>query len=228
MSGRFPDAFDALIQFTDQALQKSSMVALLSAIINRKGSLSATLDAISTLQSLPLGLHPHLLRHVDHHLSMLAQNQSSTPEHSGSATKADYLGMLHAMRVVQDDYRGAVGVLFDRLKIVRRSARARSDPQSLELRNVLLTLINAMSCVSPDETYIVTDLDGSVQDNGGAISQNGKMARKRIIVTLDDLRKEYQQVLDRCSRIERGDFDFDLDGDSEMDDEMEVEQNHSN
>ena len=29
-----------------------------------------------------------------------------------------------------------------------------------------------------------------------------------MIITLDDLRREYQRVLDRCSRIERGDFEF--------------------
>ena len=34
---------------------------------------------------------------------------------------------------------------------------------------------------------------------------------ERMVITIDDLRREYQQLLDRCSRIERGDFDFDMD-----------------
>ncbi|KAL4874812.1 nucleoporin Nup120/160-domain-containing protein [Aspergillus karnatakaensis] len=36
--------------------------------------------------------------------------------------------------------------------------------------------------------------------------------RKRVIVTLDHLRREYQSELDRVSRIERGDWEFGLDG----------------
>ncbi|KAL3480235.1 nucleoporin Nup120/160-domain-containing protein [Aspergillus californicus] len=37
--------------------------------------------------------------------------------------------------------------------------------------------------------------------------------RRRVIVTLDHLRREYQSELDRVSRIERGDWEFGLDGD---------------
>ncbi|KAL2872067.1 nucleoporin Nup120/160 [Aspergillus lucknowensis] len=39
--------------------------------------------------------------------------------------------------------------------------------------------------------------------------------RRRIIVTLDHLRREYQSELDRVSRIERGDWEFGLDGDTD-------------
>ncbi|KAI9371211.1 nucleoporin Nup120/160-domain-containing protein [Aspergillus egyptiacus] len=41
--------------------------------------------------------------------------------------------------------------------------------------------------------------------------------RRRVIVTLDHLRREYQSELDRVSRIERGDFEFGLDGDGDLD-----------
>ena len=36
----------------------------------------------------------------------------------------------------------------------------------------------------------------------------GSRKKRRVIVTLDDVRREYQKVLDRCSRIERGDWEF--------------------
>ena len=42
-------------------------------------------------------------------------------------------------------------------------------------------------------------------------------------MTLEDLRRDYQQLLDRCSRIERGDFAFELDGDSEGEDSMDMD-----
>lgn len=40
--------------------------------------------------------------------------------------------------------------------------------------------------------------------------------RRRVVVTLEDLKREYQDVLDRCSRVERGDFDFEIEEDDEI------------
>lgn len=52
------------------------------------------------------------------------------------------------------------------------------------------------------------------RSSGGNASVNGAsqfyVPRKRIIVTLDHLRREYQAELDRVSRIERGDWEFGL------------------
>lgn len=36
----------------------------------------------------------------------------------------------------------------------------------------------------------------------------------QMVLTLRELRQEYQLLLDRHSRIERGDFDFAMDGDN--------------
>lgn len=65
----------------------------------------------------------------------------------------------------------------------------------------------------------------SVQGHGYAQNQNqNQTPQKRVIVTLDHLRREYQGELDRVSRIERGDWEFgaldedeeDVDGDETM------------
>lgn len=56
----------------------------------------------------------------------------------------------------------------------------------------------------------------SGKSNGQSISfpqpaTTGHGLRRRVIVTLDHLRREYQSELDRVSRIERGDWEFGLD-----------------
>lgn len=206
---RFLAAFTALAQFTDHALQKSAMIALIDA-------------GLQVIETLPIGLHPQLSRHVDQHLAALAKKQKSIPGVQSqlwtSHNDVDYLTILHAFRIAQKDYRGAVTVLLDRLKLIKRSNQARNDPEAVQLRRALLVLINALSCVAPDEAYLLTEENESPKTNGmvagnfgGAADPNGGSTRRRIIITLNDLRREYQQLLDKCSRIERGDFDFEMD-----------------
>jgi nuclear pore complex protein Nup160 len=225
-TSRFSRAYDALVQIPDQALQRHSVTALVDAILNIKATNYGSQMAVKVLQSLPWAVNPHLFRHLDHHLVSLAKKQTSTGIKSSDWLLADgnvdYLNIIYAVRVAQKDYRGAVTVLFDRLRLVRKSGRARHDPQATGLRHVLLALINVMACVAPEDAYILADADEKdprPQINGHDAGKEGQAPRRRrIIVTLEDLRKEYQQVLDRCSRIERGDFDYDVDGETEEDD----------
>ena len=227
---RFEQAFDALVAFTDPVLQRRSTTDLIDTMLDSSSSLSDTAGIVHQIQALPLTSHPHLAQSIDSHLASLASKQTTLPTTSGSffttGTDTDYLSVLHALRLSRKDYRGAVAVLFDRLRIIQKSGRARSDPQATSLRHGLLALINTLTCVNDDEAYIVAD---SSEDPriGGTVrkrlrqkdDENAGPARKkaRVIVTLGDLRREYQKVLDRCSRIERGDFEFG--GDEEDDDE---------
>jgi nuclear pore complex protein Nup160 len=110
------------------------------------------------------------------------------------------------------------------------------DLESKELRNELLVLINLLACMEKSEAYIVVEQpDRSVRSRPGTSdsrangndpdkplgdsvrsrrdstgSQGAPRAQplKRVIITLDDLRREYQAELDRVSRIERGDWEF--------------------
>jgi nuclear pore complex protein Nup160 len=56
---------------------------------------------------------------------------------------------------------------------------------------------------------------GSTTASAPAKQPSHSVPRRRVIVTLDHLRREYQSELDRVSRIERGDWEFGLDGDNE-------------
>ncbi len=228
---RFSAAFTALAQFTDLALQRSSMVSLVDAIFSSTSANAGLVSGLQLIQNLPIGLHPRLSRHIDQHLANLAKKQTSIPGLSNSLWSSDgqvdHLRILHAFRIAQDDYRGAVAVLLDRLQLIKKSSYARNDPQAVQLRQTLLALINAMSCVSPDEAYLLTDLERPIEVNGNTAGkssgslQQKESKRRRVIVTLDDLRREYQQLLDKCSRIERGDFDFQMDEHGSDDDEDE-------
>lgn len=229
---RFPAAFTALAQFTDHALQKSAMIALVDAILSPASSTTGLVGGLKLIGLLPIGFHPHLSRHVDQHLSGLARKQKSISGHQNrlwtSDIEVDHLKVLHAFRISQKDYRSAVTVLLDRLRLIKKSSQARNDPEATQIRHALLALINALSCVAPDEAYLLTDVEESAKTNGVIVNNYGEgvdrkensTQRKRIIITIDDLRREYQQLLDRCSRIERGDFDFEMD---EQDSEDEAE-----
>ena len=237
---RFDRAYDALVQLPDPALQRSSTTSLMNAILKSDTTISGPDGAVRILQSLPWAMYPHLARHMDQHLISLSKNQASSSSWVSGDGKLDYLAIMHAIRIAQKDYRGAVTVLYDRLKLIRRSGRARHDPQATALRHVLLALINLMTCVEPEEAYILVEVNeqtssGEQMESGNTSNEREdgdamKMKkRRRVIITLEDLRKEYQAVLDKCSRIERGDFDFEVDGedDDEAGDESTADQSQS-
>ena len=213
---RFEAAFDALVQFPDHALQKSCATSLITAILDASRSTSSTSGSVRTLQSLPWSLHPVLSKHLDGQLSILAKKQKPTSGNSllaGAAGSIDYLKVMHAMRVASGDHRGAVAVLYERLRLIQQSRRGRSDPTMKDMRHALLSLINAMTLISPDEAYIIAEADEPLgQINGETEGNSHDRKRRKVIITLGDLRKDYQRVLDRCARVERGDFDF---GDAE-------------
>ena len=49
------------------------------------------------------------------------------------------------------------------------------------------------------------------------IPPSNEPPQRRVIITLEHLRREYQSELDRVSRIERGDWEFGLLDDDEVD-----------
>ncbi|OAP54504.1 hypothetical protein AYL99_10952 [Fonsecaea erecta] len=228
---RFDRAYSALVQLPDQALQRSSVTSLINSILISSGSVFGPDGVVQTLQSLPWAMYPQLARHMDSHLVSLAKSQLTSSNLSSDNGKVDYLSIMHAVRISQNDYRGAITVLYDRLRLIRKSARARHDPKATALRHVLLALINLMACMAPDEAYILVEtenskaarnpINGEVANLQHDVEMMKMNKRRRVIITLEDLRKEYQAILDRCSRIERGDFNFEIDDESERDEEAD-------
>lgn len=268
---QFDQAYSALSRYTDFALQKSALTSLITSILSVSGT-----AGIERLLRFPLSLTPNLYTHVDETLTSLAKKQRmypliqpSTTTWSGSNndnTTPSYDGILHAYRVARNDFRGAAEVGY---RVVQRLRKSRDgppattshrveeqqqqqidedDPESKELRQELLSLINLLACVEKSNAYILVDVEQAVNRKGSSTEDNndgnvfvdspkssfGGVGRgdsissptsspavngsgsnkqqqqqsKRIVVTLTDLRREYQAELDRVSRIERGDYEF--------------------
>lgn len=231
---RYGAAFDILERFDDPLLQRNSCMDLIDAMLGGAQSLSSTATIVAAIQALPWSDNPQLAAQLDTHLTSLASKQDSLPSSALwlKSSTVDYLSILQAIRLSRDDYRGAMRCLFDRLRLVQRSSRSRADPQSTSYRHALLALINVVTCVESNEAYVVADINHDPRLGGVGIKRKAGLddsdrrekpakQRKRIVITLEDFRREYQQVLDKCSRIERGDFELgdedDLsDGDVDM------------
>lgn len=72
-------------------------------------------------------------------------------------------------------------------------------------------IINTLSAVSKEDAYILAEQRMESSGAGGTLNWGigqGKKLLKRQIVTLDTLRKEYQEELDRVAAIESGQFPF--------------------
>ncbi len=171
-----------------------------------------------------------------------------------------YHQILYAWRIAHNDYRGGAAILLDRLQKLRAIGEAdklgADDSLDTQVTKQYLLLINALSCVTSKEAYILEDVplgddsEKGVEDSdadasldelaqaldaeqalGGGREEDAvlKEAMKKFsrayiqetqprrIVTLPDLRKQYQQELDRIVAIQNNQFGFAPDDDVVMD-----------
>ncbi len=169
---------------------------------------------------LPFATNPTLHHHLDATLASLAAKTVDL-EHG-----PPYHTALYAWRLARNDFRGAAVVLHQRLQRLQASTDTSSTsnanaastadvrPSSASLTsaqaqtqpvlNAYLALINVLACVEKSQAWILAD--GGGPDEG----------RKRRVLTLDDVRAQYQGELDRVAAIESGRFAFVGDG-AEMD-----------
>ncbi len=70
-----------------------------------------------------------------------------------------------------------------------------------------IALINALSCVDPKQAWILSE---ELPRTGGGAGLNGydKKQPARKVVTLDDVRRSYQEELDRIAAIQNDQFTF--------------------
>ncbi|EDN06874.1 conserved hypothetical protein [Histoplasma mississippiense (nom. inval.)] len=124
---RFDEAYSALSRYTDAALQKSALTALITTILAASG------PGISGLQRIlrfPISLAPNLASHVDEILLSLAKKQSTHGRSQGQALPTatswqensdipDYQRVLQAYRVARNDIRGAAEVSYQAVQRLR-------------------------------------------------------------------------------------------------------------
>lgn len=190
---RFEMAHATLLSMQDRALQHSCLRRL----VERMCETSQT----SELIALPFS---GLQEEVD---DILFQKCRATAE---VVRGVPYHKILYAWRITHNDYRGAAAVLHDRLRKLRRAGGeadrhmvAGADVLDTAVTRQFLMLINALSCVDPKQAWIAVEVG---DDDGDAGDEKRGGGGKRKVVTLAELRRQYQAELDRVAAIQNNQF----------------------
>ena len=116
-----------------------------------------------------------------------------------------YHQVLYAWRIKRSNYRGAASVLLDRIQKLKLAGEGDKitgdDVLDTPVTRQYLLLINALSCVDPKQAWIF-------DEGSPALYQNGDGGSKRRVVSLVDVRKQYQDELDRIAAIQNNQFGF--------------------
>ncbi|KAI0489542.1 nucleoporin Nup120/160-domain-containing protein [Xylaria cf. heliscus] len=197
---RFELAHSTLVAMKDHALQHSCLRYLIRQMCD-------TLHNAELMQ-LPF---PGLEGAVD---EILAQKCRDTVD---VVTGVPYHQILYSWRIKRNDYRGAAAILLDRIQKLRQLGEGDQFTSEDVLDTVItrqyLILINVLSCVEQKQAWVTAEEFPHPPAGAG---KGAPIGGKRKVVTLADIRKEYQDELDRIAAIQNNQFGF------AADDEMEI------
>ena len=177
--------------------QKSSLQTLITALIQHSRAPLLLKFAFGPLTS-----------EVD---SILANLCSKT---LNITTGIPYHQILYSFRISRNDFRGAASILYDRLQRLKSSSEKAQDPRDESIVQCYGLLVNTLCSVGEEEAYVLAEqrvVDAGANGFGGGLGKGigkGKGRRGRRVVTLEMVRREFQEELDRVGRIERGSFAF--------------------
>ena len=105
----------------------------------------------------------------------------------------------------------AAYVLYERLQRLRTANVGSTDPNSRVVADGYLALINVLSCVGEDQAWILSetrvDADGvSSGGNKRAKLDGSRTTHKREVLTLADIKAEYQTEVERVGLLLNGGF----------------------
>lgn len=121
--------------------------------------------------------------------------------------------ILYSWRIRRGDFRGAAAVAYERLQklqqlgngghgkdLVLRSGGnvAGHDELDTPVTRQFLQVINALSCVESDQAWILAE----------PVARKGGVLEKRRVVRLEDVRRGFQDEMDRVEALRRGRFSF--------------------
>jgi hypothetical protein len=196
-TSNFDEAYSALTRLPSTGVRHFSLQSFITTLVAQK--------RVPLLLTYPFA---SLSKQADEVLASLAKktlNMSVQPQ---------YHKVLYAWRINKGDYRGAAQCAFDRLERLKTDSEVTRNPEDRRLVEGYLLLINTLVCVGKDEAWVIKESvnsDMSGQGKGKKAITNGFGAgagSKRSIVTLDDVRREYQEELDRLAAMEQGQFAF--------------------
>ena len=194
-TSQFELAHMSLQSFQDNVLRQSSLRKLVDRMCET--SHNAALLELT---------FPEMQQEVD---DILFQRCKSTMDVLGS----QFHQVLYSWRIKRGNFRGAASVLLDRIEKLKFAGEADrlagDDGLDTPVTKQYLLLINALSCVDPEQSWVFDEGNAEWERNGGAPT-------KRKVVSLADVRKQYQDELDRIAAIQNNQFSF------AVDDVMEV------
>lgn len=190
-TSRYDLAHSFLSTFTDSALQHANLSTLVTQMCES--------SCASQLLDLPfLGLQDAVDAILATKCASLVDVNVATPYHK----------ILYAWRIRRNDFRGAAAVSLEHLQHLQQRGDGDrvigDDEGETDVTKQYLTLINALSCVDPKQAWILSE--------GLVPGEQGARTGKRSVVTLDDVRRGYQEELDRIAAVENNQFAF-ADGD---------------
>lgn len=195
-------------------------------INSQRSALHSLLKTLLSTSQIPLLLSLSLPvpEEVDAYLSSLASHETSQPFTSilapvSESKSPQYYKVLYAYRLARGNLRAAASCYWDRLQLLR-AVRDHAGGQGInenteqEIMEAYLTLINVLSLMDAEQAWMLTrplakNAIASVAPpkfkigqalNGSAKSGDGK----RKVVTLADVRKEWQEELDRRADFRAG------------------------
>ena len=143
---------------------------------------------------------------------------------SAESTSVPPHRLLYAWRIERNDYRGAAAALWERIEMLKlaQTQGVRGQDVDGELVETYLCLINCLVLVDekmrwllvqPFESNAVARKTRFAASSAGATDISGEFKRgTRRIVTVDDVRRDYQAHLDRMADFAAGRYPITLDG----------------
>lgn len=184
-TGRFRDAFEALREIDNLNVKKANLRELVEKCVKQ--------DAVPDLLALPFE-DANCVQEADTILYTLAKKGLA----SGSAGSPPYYRILYAFRAQRSDFRGAAAILYEHLERIAHShwTHGMQDPEDETLIEAYLLLINTLACCGREDAWLLADPIEEVHGEG----------KKRRLVTIDEVRREYGAELDRRSDVLQGRF----------------------
>lgn len=180
----FGVAQSALLAMTDHTLQQASLRKLVDKMCESGHSTALTTMPFGALSSTVDDI-------LDQKCRAAVDVGRGLPYHQ----------ILYSWRIARNNYRGAASVLLDRIHKLRAAGEGDKmigeDVLDTPVTRHYLLLINALSCVDRKQAWVFSE----------APAENGKEG-KRTVVTLADVRKSYQEELDRIAAIQNNQFGF--------------------
>lgn len=203
-SAQYEIAYSALTRIPDTSIRRASLPSLATTLVNHQRA--------EILLSLPF---TGLAGDLDTVLSNIAHKSLSS---SSSEPSSVFFRTLYALRIQRSDFHGAAQCLWDYLQRIKGSQDSTVviDPQDDRISELYLLVINALRCSGADEGWVLDDPIGYAGSPGAVkftarlsgVEEAKKPGKKRRVLFLVDIRKEYQELLDQISDLEGGRFAF--------------------